>query len=444
MPAKVKVRFAPSPTGYLHVGAARTALFNWLWARHTGGEFLLRIEDTDTARLVDDAEEQIKEALTWLGLEWDGPVIRQSERLEVYRKVAQRLIDSGHAYESTEDSGTVTRFKWPDEQPDMTVKYFDTGRRQEKRTFSKADAPTAFEDFVLIKSDGYPTYNFAHVVDDHDQGITHVIRGDEFVSSLNKYVALHAVLDWPVPSYVHVPPILGPDKAKLSKRHGAQDVLEYRVAGYLPDALANFIALIGWSPGGDRELFWSLDELAETFDLGGIQKSPGVFDEEKLRWLNGEHLKRLDTGALIALAEAGRFWKGKPSEFDVRVIELESSRIKTLAALSELKDSFYYRRPKLTVEAFSKEQPPETITTWLETAMRQLEKLPDSEWQVANLENQFTDIREELGLTPKQLFPVIRVALTGAPQTPTIWELCWAFGKEGTLARLEMAAALVA
>lgn len=442
---KEVLRFAPSPTGYLHVGGARTALFNWLWAAHTGGEFHVRIEDTDRARLVADAEDQIKRSLEWLGLGWSGDVVRQSARSEqgVYREYADQLVENGWAYADDSAEGTAIRFKWPDNPKPMEVTYFDAAKPW-RTTVDAKSAPTAFEDFVLIKADGFPTYNFAHVVDDHDLGVTRVIRGDEFTPSLNKYVALHQAFDWQPPKYNHVPPILGPDKSKLSKRHGAQDVLDYQKAGYLPTALANFVALIGWSPGRNRELFFSLDELAAAFSLDGIQKSPGVFDVEKLNWMNAEHMKNQDAGALLALAKEAGFWPEQETDRDAAVIGLAMERAKTLQDLAAYRDSYFYHRPEVPKSKLVGEENPESVAVWLEKVQRQLEALPEKKWETDTLHNELTDVLEELGLEPKQLYPVLREALTAEPHTPALWDIMAVLGKVESLARLAAAAALVA
>ena len=437
-PVKEILRFAPSPTGYLHVGNARTALFSWLWARHTGGEFHLRIEDTDQARLVADAEDQIKAALEWLGLSWDGSVVKQSERVErgVYGEYAKQLSADGRAYES---DGAI-RFKWPDSPPVMKVAYFESEKRRLEREFDKSSAPSAFEDFVLIKADGFPTYNFAHIVDDHELGVTRVIRGDEFTSSLNKYAALCEAFGWNQPKYNHVPQILGPDKSKLSKRHGAKDVLEYRDDGYLPEALANFIALIGWSPGGNRELFFTPDELTEAFNLDGIQPSPGVFDDDKLRWLNKEHMKQRDAGDLMQVAVAGGFWKPLKDGGEARLFQLAAERASTLAEIKL--DEYFTKRPKVSKEHLVGSENPETVGVWLERTQRHLDDVTD--WNADRLKGALSDLCNELDLVPKQLYPVLRVAVTGADQTPALWDLFEVFGKEETLTRLEQAASLVA
>ncbi len=490
----IRTRFAPSPTGYLHVGNVRTALYAYLLARKTGGRFFLRIEDTDRSRFVADGEAQIKDSLAWLGLEWEAEVWRQSERLGTYQSYAQRLIGEGSAYVADETpeelsalreqqraagtqphydgrsrdkgltwqpdargaagsggsghTGQVVRFRWPEDQPPMEVGYFETGTTGESgdkdrtMTFSPAEAPSAFEDFVLIKADGYPTYNFAHVIDDHEMEISDVIRGDEFVASLNKYQKLYDVLGWQRPRYVHVPPILGPDgQKKLSKREGSKSTQNYRVAGYLPGALANFIALIGWNPGADRELFFSLDELADAFTLEGLQKAPGRFDEGKLRWMNKEHMKNLGGGQLLDLAIGEGFWKRRAQPNELRIFELAAERANTLAELSGEEAAYYFERPRLSVAELTGDENRETVAVWLERVQRYLEDV--SEWTSERLEGALTDIRGELDLSPKQLYPVLRVAVTGAPNTPALWDVFEVLGQSETLARLEAAAALV-
>lgn len=479
---EVRTRFNPSPTGYLHVGNVRTALYAWLWARHNHGKFFFRIEDTDQARFLADAEDQIKRSMEWLGMDWEPDVWHQSERLDIYLKKALELVEQGKAYiadDSDEDvkkardtwqaakpetrgllrypsrespvssdkydssQGHVIRFLWPENPSRMDVEYFHgAGDRRESGVMSvdPETAPSAFEDFILIKSDGFPTYNFAHIIDDHHQEITDVIRGDEFTPSLNKYYALYDAMGWESsrPRYYHVPTILGPDgKSKLSKRSGAVDVLGYRDKGYLPTALVNFLVLIGWSPGGDRELFFAPEELIETFNLGGIQKSPGVFDENKLRWMNKEHMKQRDLGDLLTLAKADKFWP--EDEKDLKKFELALERASTLADLTL--DSYYTSRPKLAKKELVGDESPETVGVWIERSLRHLEGV--SEWTPDRLKTSLQDVLNKLNLVPKQLYPVLRVALTGAPQTPPIWDVMEVLGKTESLERLEAAEALM-
>ncbi len=274
---KVVVRIAPSPTGNLHMGTARTALFNFLFARHNGGKFLIRIEDTDTERSDKKYERDIFEGLEWLGITSDEIPLRQSERNEVYKKYAQKLVDAGVAQES--DGAVVLK----NQKKEIL---FEDAIRGEIKFEDVA------EEIVIMKSDGTPTYNFAVVVDDYESGITHIIRGEDHISNTPRQVVIMETLGFPRPVYVHLPMILGPDRSKLSKRHGAVSLLEYRDKGYLPQAMVNYLALLGWNPGTDQEIF-IMEELIKEFSLEKIQKSGAIFDEKKLEWVNREHLKRL-------------------------------------------------------------------------------------------------------------------------------------------------------
>ncbi len=275
----VRVRFAPSPTGLLHIGGVRTALFNWLFARHAGGEFLLRIENTDTSREVEESVAQIQRSLRWLGLDWDGDVAFQLDRLERHQEAAQRLLAEGHAYE---DEGAV-RFRMPDEGAtawDDAIK-------------GPIEVPNEkLEDLVILRSDGRPTYNFAASMDDADSGVTHVIRGEDHVSNTPKQIRILEALGRPLPVYAHVPNVFGADGRKLSKRHGAVSVEEFRAAGYLAPALMNYLALLGWSYD-DRTELMSRDELVERFTLERVGASPATFDYGKLEWMNGVYLRAL-------------------------------------------------------------------------------------------------------------------------------------------------------
>ena len=302
MKETVRVRFAPSPTGALHIGGGHTALFNWLWARHMGGKFILRIEDTDRERSTQEYEDTIMSGMRWLGLDWDegpdtgGPYgpYRQSERLSFYRETAEKLLGEDKAYRE----GNAVIFKMP---PGVPLAFDDI-------VYGRIEMLSdTLKDTVMIKSDGMPTYNFAVVVDDHFMGITHVIRGEDHISNTPKQLALYDSLGWERPVFAHLPMILGKDKKKLSKRHGATSVYEYRDMGYMPDSVFNFLALLGWSPGDDREIF-SREEAADMFDLSRVIKKPSVFDMDKLNHINQEHLKRLPPYERLALVEP--FWRG--------------------------------------------------------------------------------------------------------------------------------------
>ncbi len=301
----VKVRFAPSPTGIPHIGNIRTALFNFLFARHNKGKFTLRIEDTDRARYVKEAEEAIIESLNWLSLRWDSEIVRQSERLPAYKEHAEILKKKGLVYED----GGALRFKMPKE--DETLWKDAVGGKE--ISFKNETQ----EDFVILKSDGFPTYNFANVVDDYLMAITHVIRGEEFISSTPKHVQLYKAFSWNQPVFVHLPVILGPDKGKLSKRHGAKPVLDYRREGFLKEAIINFMALLGWNPGGDREQM-SMGEMIKFFKLEDINTANPVFDIKKLEWLNGVWIRSID-------------------DFDKRLIEFYKKDKKALKLLNSEK-----------------------------------------------------------------------------------------------------------
>lgn len=340
-PEHIVTRFAPSPTGFLHIGGVRTALFAWLYARKHSGTFILRIEDTDKAREVEGSVAHIMESLRWLGIEWDygpdkpGPYnwseasCLQSERLPLYRAWAEKLLEKGLAYpdpysaealatfrEQAEKEGRQFLFRY--HRPETIGKWDGTQPLRFKvpqiKRYEWDDAvrgnlsagEEALDDFIILKADGYPTYNFAHVIDDYDMGVTHVMRGEEFISSTPKFLSLIDALELPRPVYVTLPPIMGPDgKKKLSKRDGAKDLLDYRRDGYLPSAMCNFLSLIGWNPGGDRELFTTSEELIEAFSLEKIQRSGGAFNGEKLDWMNKEHLDAtFDEGARIEYVTA--------------------------------------------------------------------------------------------------------------------------------------------
>jgi len=284
-----RLRFAPSPTGYLHVGGARTALFNWLYARKVGGTFLLRVEDTDKARSSDEHTQVILDGLKWLGLDWDEEVVFQGARVERHREMADKLLADGKAY--TEEG--AIRIRMPQEE--IAWDDFVHGRI----SFQGAD----LKDWVILRSDRTPTYNFAVVVDDIDMHITHVMRGDDHVSNTPKQIAVYRAFDLPQPAFGHVPNVNGMDGKKLSKRHGATAVGEYAAMGFLPVAMRNFLALLGWSPGGDRELFFDVKEMIEAFSLDGIQSKSAAFDVKKLEWMNGQHLTRLDPETLLPVIQ---------------------------------------------------------------------------------------------------------------------------------------------
>ncbi len=309
----VRVRFAPSPTGIPHIGNIRTALFNYFFAKSQGGKFILRIEDTDQARKVEGAVEAIKESLKWLGINWDGDIIHQSENLDTYKKVAQDLVSKGLA---KEEDGAV-RFITPEEGKTSWVD--KVGNKTIE--FENKD----IENFIILKSDGFPTYHLANVIDDNKQEITHVIRGEDWISSTPKHIMLYKALGFDLPEFVHVPNILGADRSKLSKRRGAKSVLDFKKEGFLPEALLNYLMLLGWSPKDDREILGK-DEIVEEFSLEKLHVAPATFDQKKLEWMNGEYIRRAKSEELRAkILEISDM-----ENVDDKFLELAKTRMKTL------------------------------------------------------------------------------------------------------------------
>jgi glutamyl-tRNA synthetase len=470
---KVRTRFAPSPTGYQHVGGMRTALFAWLVARQAGGQFILRIEDTDRSRHVEAAEKHLLDSLEWLGLEWDEGPIRQSQRLEIYKQWAQKLIDKGRAYadpysetELEEMRQTAKAAKKPflfrDYRPDNPPAWDGSRPLRFKSDPKKlhwhdevmgdlSAGPEAIDDFILIKSDGFPTYNFAHIVDDHLMQITHVMRSQEFLSSIPRFLDLYEALDIGPPKLATLPFVLGPDgKKKLSKRDGAKDVLDYKREGYLPEALNSFMATLGWNDGTEQEIF-SRDELIEKFDLSRVQRSGARFDEQRLLWVNGGFIRRMAPEELYERAEG--FW-GEPAQdaeagYKKRVLELVQERLKYLAELPQL-SWFFFEEPKSGEVEKLLRQPedkqlkklsPQEIKQLLETASQ---SLAQSDFSLEDIERRLNGLLEELDTKPGILFAAIRVAVTGAKASPPLSGTLEVLGKTKCLARLDKAIALLA
>ncbi len=426
--ANVRVRFAPSPTGYLHVGGARTALFNWLFARHHGGTFILRIEDTDRTRSTEEAIVQIQESLRWLGLDWDE-YYRQTERFERHREVAEVLRRKGVAYES---EGALW-FKAP-VTGTTAVEDLILGRVE----FANSE----FKDFVILRSDGTPTYNFACVVDDHDMGMTHVIRGDEHMNNTPKQLWIYGALGWDPPAFAHIPLILGPDRTKLSKRHGAVSVLEYRRRGFLPEALVNFLARLGWSHG-DQEIF-TREELIRYFDLDGVRSSAAVFDETKLLWLNHEWLKRTDPERLADLLAEYIVQEGVATREAVaalgrerlmRAAELLRERNRTLVDMAHAARFLFPGEIPIPDEA--KELFRAELAGPLEEIAKALEALED--FSPEGVESCIRGKLQELGLKLRDVALPIRVAVSGRKVGPGLFDLLSLAGKEITVSRLRSA-----
>ena len=410
------------------MGGARTALFNWLFARHHGGTFILRIEDTDRTRSTEEAIDQIKESLRWLGLDWDE-YYRQTDRIARHREVVELLLRKGAAYES---EGAVW-FQVP-RTGTTAVEDLILGRVE----FSNSE----FKDFVILRSDGTPTYNFACVVDDHDMGVTHVIRGDEHMNNTPKQLWIYGALGWEPPAFAHIPLILGPDRTKLSKRHGAVSVLEYRRRGFLPEALVNFLARLGWSHG-DQEIF-TREELIRYFDLDGVGTSAAVFDEAKLLWMNHEWLKRCDLKRLADLLAEYIVQEeiATPDEVAalgrerlMRAAELLRERNKTLVDMARAARFLFPRPLPLPPEAGEILRP--ELAAPLERIAAALEALDDFSPQA--VERAIREVLAELGLPLKAVAQAVRVVVTGRTVSPGLFDVISLAGKENVARRLRTA-----
>jgi glutamyl-tRNA synthetase len=480
----VRVRFAPSPTGYLHVGGARTALFNWLFARHHGGTFILRIEDTDAERSSFEMVEGILDAMTWLGLDWDeGPKVGgsygpyfQSERKDRHRAMAEQLVRTGHAYycyctpeaikeqrEAAEREGRVWRYDRrcdrlsPDEiaarerqgmprairfrVPGGTSRFDDLVHGT-----IEVDRATV-EDFVLVRSDGHATYQLSVVSDDVEMQITHVVRGDDHISNTPKQLLLYEAIGAAVPLFAHVPLILGPDKKRLSKRHGATSVMEYARRGYLPEAMVNFLALLGWSPGNDQELF-ARDELIAAFDVAGISGGGAVFNTDKLDWFNQQHLFRLELPDLALrlrpLFEAEGLWResyvGEEREWFARVLELLRPRVKKLGDFLEIGRFFFIEVVEYDQAAVARHLRQTGMAEHLTAVDAAFEKLET--FDPASIEATLRHAAEARGLKPPTLIHAVRVAVTGKAASPGLFEVLALLGRDRTHRRLAAAVPL--
>jgi len=426
----VRTRFAPSPTGYLHVGGARTALYNYLFARGRGGEFILRIEDTDRTRSKERFTETILESLKWLGIAWDEGPFYQSERLERYRGAAESLLRSGAAYwDEDPQKGRAVKLRMPQRVIEVEDLIHGT---------VAFDASLA-DDFVIIKSDGYPSYNFACVVDDHDMAITHVIRGDEHLSNMPRQIALYEALGYEPPKFAHIPMILGPDGSKLSKRHGAASVGEYRKRGYLPEALVNFIALLGWSPGDGREIM-SVDEMAEAFTIERVRKVPSQFDNEKLKWMNGRYIMDLPEERLAAevkdfLTVNGVDLSGRDAQWMRHFVAAYRERMKTLEDGLEASRFIFADSITYEAEAVRKVLGKDGAFDRLREAREIL--AAETDWAVGNLENRFRAYCEREGVGFGKVAQPLRVAVTGGTVSPPIFETLYLVGREKSLERID-------
>jgi len=475
----VRVRFAPSPTGYPHLGNIRTALFSWLFARHYGGRFILRIEDTDVTRKVKGAVDVILDSLRWLGLDWDEGPYFQSQRLHHYHEIANRLLKEGFAYlcycsrerlemmrqeqmkqkqppkydghcryltqrvkEQLEASGIVpvVRFKMPLEG-ETTLHDLIRG--------DVAFKNSALDDFVLLKSDGYPTYHLANIVDDHLMAISHVLRADEWLSSTPRHILLYQALNWPPPQFAHLPMILGPDRAKLSKRHGATNIIDYREQGYLPQTMINFLALLGWSLDDRTELL-SREELIKYFSLERVSKTAAIFNKRKLEWMNGVYLRQLSPKEFAQRA-IPFLDRGLPASvkrplsenYVCQIMPLLQERSKILAEVSQLGDFFFLEEIEYDASLLlSGGLDARPATQAIEIALQKLEAA--KAWDVSSLEGTLRPLAAELELSTGKFFGLLRVATTGRTAAPPLFQTMIVLGKERCLKRLAIALQRVA
>lgn len=443
----LRVRFAPSPTGELHIGGARTALYNWLAARHSEGTFVLRIEDTDRERSSEENVAQIIEALEWLGLGWDEGPLSQVERSDRHEAVVRELLERGAAYRDSATADDVRAWKQehgsdrgyrgtpsPDGSGAVRLRVPDEGETVvEDLIRGEVRFPNSTQDdFVIARADGTALYNFAVAIDDFDMGITEVIRGDDHLSNTPKQVLVLRALGAPIPRYAHVPLLHGPDGKKLSKRHGAASVQELRDAGYLPEAVRNYIALLGWGPGDDETIL-STDELVRRFRPGDVGRSSAIFDEKKLRWMNGRYMREMDP-ALYLETVAG-YLDRDPDPALATACSIVQEKAQTLDEVWPL-ISFLFEEPVDDPKAWSKVMRGEAGRALAATRER-LAGLAD--FGLETVEAALSDLPEELDMKPGKVFQPIRVALTGTTVSPGIFESVAALGRDQTLERLDRA-----
>lgn len=483
--AEVRVRFAPSPTGYLHIGGARTALFNWLFARKQGGKLILRIEDTDVARLKEDSVSQILTSLRWLGIDWDeGPEVGgpcgpyyQSERLAIYQAYAQQLLQEGKAYYcfcSPEELEAAREKQRLAKQP---FRYGRTCRElpaaEVERRLAAGAKPSIrlkipasgsitvedlihgtvtfnldqFDDFVILKSNGIPTYNYAVCIDDHLMGMTHVLRAEEHLPNTPKQLLVYQALGWQPPRFGHMSMILAPDRSKLSKRHGATSVEEFRAQGYTHQAIVNYLTLLGWGPGDEREIFTPAETVAQ-FQLEQMSKKAAIYDTKKLTWLNGQYLSSLPLAEILPEAapfflQAGlvdEAWLAEHQDYFARLVDVVRVRVKTLQEVAEAASYFFRPLTDYDAKGAAKHFKPEAAQL-LDSCAAALAALPA--FDLASTEAAYTELAARLGLSLGKLVHPTRLALTGRTVSPGLFDVMVLLGRERTLERLAAASAYI-
>ena len=460
--SSIKVRFAPSPTGELHLGGARTALFNWLFAKNQNGFFYLRIEDTDTARSKDKYTSQILDSLSWLGLKWDKPLVYQSGRSKQYKTYLNHLIDSGVVYrcfcskndlESSKDKGHYKysgicrdistqaikeklnqgiSFTYRIRIPDGSTNYNDLVYGKIKISNDQLD------DFIIFRSDGSPTYNFTAVIDDHAMSITHVIRGEDHLSNTPKQIILYKALGFEIPIFAHLPMILGSDKKRLSKRHGAPGIQFFREDGYLPLSLVNYLALLGWNSGNEDEVF-TLESLIKKFDLKKIQKKGAIWDQKKLNWLSGQHIINLNTDFILdSIRNIEPEWgKGHEISFLITIIEVLKIRSKSLKDIMNQSELYFNGPNDYDPIGLSKCWKKESVNSTVEKILKSLNSL--SEWRKDELERVIHSISEINQLSMGKITMPLRIALLGSLSGPSVVDLLHILGRKDSINRIHKA-----
>jgi len=426
MTDEVRVRFAPSPTGYLHLGSARTALFNWLYARYTGGKFILRVEDTDKERSKNGFLNEILEDLKWLGLDWDEGPFFQSERLDIYRTQAEEILNKKLAYK--EGNAIIYKVK-----KGKTIKINDLVHKEIKFNTDE------IKDQVLIKSDGSPAYNFACVVDDSEMGITHIIRGDDHISNTPKQILFYEAMGLKPPTFAHMPLMMGKDGAKLSKRHGCVAVFEYKEQGFLPEALVNYLLLLGWTPKSEKEII-SLKDAAREFDIKDIGSVQARFDIDKLRWINAEYIMSKSPEEILKLldsrlSKAGYAEKALDKAYILKVIKLYKTRFKTLDEFIPLTECFFKDDYKIDEKAYKKQIDREESKKYLKIFNEKLKPL--DEFKAKALEDACRASAEELGIKAAKLIHPTRVAISGRTEGAGLFDMMELLGKGKTIERIE-------
>ena len=479
--SEVRVRFAPSPTGYLHIGGARTALFNWLFAHKMGGKLILRIEDTDTERLKEDSVSQILTSLKWLGINWDeGPEVGgdcgpyyQSERLDIYKKYAEQLLAEGKAYYCFCTPADLEAQREKQRAAKQPFRYARTCRDLSKEEVEQRIAAgesysvrvkiplegtitvhdlihgdvtfnmDQFDDFVIVKSNGMPTYNFAVVVDDHLMGMTHVLRAEEHLSNTPKQLLIYEALGWEPPKFGHMPMILAPDRSKLSKRHGATSVEEFRSQGYLAEAIVNYLTLLGWGPGDERELF-TLNETVDLFELEQMSKKAAIYDTKKLTWMNGQYLSELPLEKILPEVKAffikdglvTEDWFTNHEEYFAKLVDVVRVRVKTLQEVADASTYFFKDVPEYDAKGVAKHFKPESVAI-LEQCIAAIEA--DDVYDLATTEAAYNKIAADNDLSLGKVIHPTRLALTGRTVSPGMFDVMVLLGKEKTLDRLHKA-----